>query len=70
MWDCQFLYINIYDNINDIIKKNLKKMNDLCVLSRAYIPNALLHINNLSLIRESKFEIFLILKLEYILDLM
>jgi len=45
-------------------------MNDLCVLSRAYIPNALLRINNLSSIRESKFEIFLILKLEYILDLM
>jgi len=67
MWDCQiFLYINIYDNINDIIKK----IYDLCVLSRAYIPNSLLRINNLSSIREWKFEIFLILKLEYILDLM
>ena len=69
MWDCQFiLYINIYDNI-DMIKKNLKKIYDLCVLSRAYIPNALLRINNLSSIREQNLK-YLILKLEYILDLM
>ena len=52
-----------------MIKKNLKKIYDLCVLSRAYIPNALLRINNLSSIREQNLK-YLILKLEYILDLM
>lgn len=40
-----------------LLKKILK--NDVCVLSWAYIPNALIHVNNyLSSIRKSMFEIF------------